>query len=72
VKLCLHLPAELGWPGEKVGLMTPIFKGGYPWSREVAAAEESGFSCINLWAFDHICLYGLGLERDSRRAAYQG
>ena len=72
VKLCLHLPAELGWPGEKVGLMTPIFRGGYPWSREVAAAQEIGFSCINLWAFDHICLYGLGLERDSRRAAYQG
>ncbi len=72
VKECLLLPGQLGWPGEKVGLMTPIFKGGYPWSREVAGALEKGFSCINLWAFDHICLYALSLERDGRRAAFQG
>lgn len=72
VKECLLLPGQLGWPGEKVGLMTPIFKGGYPWSREVAAALEKDFECVNLWAFDHVCLYGLSLERDGRRAAFQG
>ncbi len=72
VKECLLLPGQLGWPGEKVGLMTPIFKGGYPWSREVAAALEKGFHCINLWAFDHVCLYALSLEREGRRAAFQG
>jgi hypothetical protein len=72
VKECLLLPAQLGWPGEKVGLMTPIFKGGYPWSREVSSALEKGFHCINLWAFDHICLYALSLERDTRRASFQG
>ncbi len=72
VRLCLQLPAELGWPGEKVGVMTPIFRGGYPWSREVAAAQQQGYVCINLWAFDHVCLYALTLDRESRRASFQG
>ncbi|MBE0658381.1 MAG: hypothetical protein IH602_11880 [Bryobacteraceae bacterium] len=72
VKECLLLPSQLGWPGEKTALMTPIFKGGYPWAREVEAALERGFHCINLWAFDHICLYGLSLGRLGRRASYQG
>jgi hypothetical protein len=43
VKECLQLPSQIGWPGEKTALMTPVFKGGYPWTREVAAALEKGF-----------------------------
>ncbi|MBA3972846.1 MAG: hypothetical protein C0504_01355 [Candidatus Solibacter sp.] len=72
VKECLLLPSQLGWPGAKTALITPIFKGGYPWMREVDAAIEKGFHCINLWAFDHICLYGLSLGREGRRASFQG
>lgn len=72
VKECLLLPGQLGWPGEKTALMTPIFRGGYPWAREVEAALEKGFDCINLWAFDHVCLYGLSLGRLGRRSSFQG
>jgi hypothetical protein len=72
VKQCLLLPAQLGWPGEKTALMTPIFRGGYPWIREVDAAIENGFNFINLWAFDHVCLYGLSPGRLGRRSSFQG
>lgn len=72
VNECMQLPSQLGWPGEKTGLMTPVFKGGYPWMREVRTALENGFHCINLWALDHVCLYGLTPGNVSRRASYQG
>jgi hypothetical protein len=35
-----------------------VFRGGYPWSREVDYAKDLGLEGVSLWAFDHVCLYG--------------
>jgi hypothetical protein len=55
---CLRFPLELGWPAGSVRAMIPVFRGGYPWRREVDYAREIGMEGVNLWAFDHVCLYG--------------
>ena len=70
---CLRFPLDLGWPVGSVRAMIPVFRGGYPWGREVDYAREIGMEDVNLWAFDHICLYGWPVgERSSGRAGFQG
>ncbi|MBN9657398.1 MAG: hypothetical protein J0H49_04430 [Acidobacteria bacterium] len=59
---CMRLPIELGWPPGAVRAMIPVFRGAYPWFREVAYAKDLGMDCTSLWAFDHVCLYGLSLS----------
>ncbi|MBI5086899.1 MAG: hypothetical protein HZB13_20165 [Acidobacteria bacterium] len=54
----LAFPLTTGWPANSVRAMIPVFRGGYPWSREVEYARDLGMEGVNLWAFDHICLYG--------------
>ncbi|MBI5282893.1 MAG: hypothetical protein HY858_14505 [Candidatus Solibacter usitatus] len=54
----LAFPLTAGWPANSVRAMIPVFRGGYPWSREVEYAMDLGMEGVNLWAFDHICLYG--------------
>lgn len=56
---CLEFPILLGWPTGSVRAMIGVFRGGYPWRREVEYAKELGMSNVSLWAFDHVCLYGL-------------
>ncbi|WP_321473209.1 hypothetical protein [uncultured Paludibaculum sp.] len=68
---CLRLPIELGWPPGAVRAMIPVFRGSYPWSREVDYAKELGMECTNLWAFDHVCLYGLTLSAPGVGRAYR-
>jgi hypothetical protein len=70
---CLQFPMELGWPAESVRAMIAVFRGGYPWWREVEYASELGMEAVHLWAFDHVCLYGWGSwTRGSGRACRQG
>lgn len=73
VRRCLRFGRELGWPAGSLGLMTPVFRGGYPWEREAREAIQMGYSQIHLWAFDHLCLYGGSMrDRQGRRAFFQG
>jgi hypothetical protein len=72
-RLCLRLPLELGWPAADSRALLAVFRGSYPWQREVEFAEELGYGQIVLWAFDHVCLFGLGVEERSKgRASRQG
>ncbi|MBC8165011.1 MAG: hypothetical protein H7Y20_03960 [Bryobacteraceae bacterium] len=56
----IELPGQLGWPSASVRHLVPIFNPGYPWEKEVAIAL-SRCSVVNLWAWDHVCLFGLNL-----------
>jgi len=70
---CLRFPLDLGWPVSSVRAMIPVFRGGYPWGREVEYAQEIGMEGVNLWAFDHVCLYGCVVgEQRHGRAQFQG
>ena len=53
-----RLPLELGWPRDSVRHLVPVFRGGYAWEKEVALAEAAGIPSVNLWAFDHVCIFG--------------
>lgn len=69
----LRFPLELGWPPSRVRAMLPIFRGGYPWWKELRYAMELKLECVNLWAFDHVCLYGILLtEPTGSRSSRQG
>ncbi|MGC4054591.1 MAG: hypothetical protein QM757_36395 [Paludibaculum sp.] len=68
---CMRLPIELGWPAGAVRAMIPVFRGSYPWFREVAYAKDLGMDCTSLWAFDHVCLYGLSLSALGVGRAYR-
>ncbi|QOY86992.1 non-contractile tail sheath protein [Paludibaculum fermentans] len=68
---CMRLPIELGWPPGAVRAMIPVFRGSYPWSREVAYAKDLGMDCTSLWAFDHVCLYGIDLSALGVGRAYR-
>jgi hypothetical protein len=57
-KTAIRLPLELGWPRDSVRHLVPVFRGGYPWEKEVELAEAAGVHAVNLWAFDHVCIYG--------------
>jgi hypothetical protein len=70
-KTAIRLPLELGWPADSVRYLVPVFRGGYPWEKEVEAAHALGVSAVNLWAFDHVCLYGWPLRPGSRGRAFQ-
>ena len=62
VRECQLLPASLGWPADRVSCITPIFRPGYAWPKEVATAREQHYRAITLWAFDHVNMFGLDLR----------
>lgn len=69
-KEAIALFPNFGWPKDSVRYLTPVFGIATPWHREVALAFAEGLVTINLWAYDHICLYNLdvpekALERRS-------
>jgi len=73
MRRCLRFGRGLGWSVGALGLMTPVFRAGYPWEREVGEALEMGYGEVHLWAFDHLCLYGMdGRDRQGRRSGWQG
>jgi hypothetical protein len=61
VWLCQQLPASLGWPMNRVSCITPVFRPGYAWMKEVTSAYEQNYHAVTLWAFDHVNLFGLDL-----------
>jgi hypothetical protein len=57
----IEFPLNQGWPKSHVRYLLPVFNGGCPWQREYRLARDSGIPFINLWAFDHVCIFGLAL-----------
>ena len=52
-------PLDLGWPRDSVRYLVPVFTGGYPWNKEYNLAVRENVASVNLWAFDHVCIFGL-------------
>jgi hypothetical protein len=70
----MEFPIQLGWPLDSIRYLIPIFNGGCPWIREYKVAKGLGIPVINLWAFDHVCIFGLQVTEPARpaRAIRQG
>jgi hypothetical protein len=66
----------VSWPSAARRYLVPVFGTASPWQKEVNLAILSGYPIVNLWAFDHICLYGWditpGAFTGSARSSYQG
>lgn len=59
IEQVMKFPIQLGWPLDSVRYMLPVFNGGCPWTTEYRTAKGLGIPVINLWAFDHVCIFGL-------------
>ena len=57
----IYMFPDFGWPLDSVRYLVPVFGIATPWVREVALARGAGLPVVNLWAFDHVCLYNLDL-----------
>lgn len=64
----MEFPIQLGWPLDSIRYLIPVFNGGCPWIREYKMAKQLGIPVINLWAFDHVCIFGLQVTEPSRPA----
>jgi hypothetical protein len=66
----------LSWPSASRRYLVPVFGTASPWQKEVNLAILAGYSVVNLWALDHICLYGWNVTpaafSGSARSSYQG
>jgi hypothetical protein len=68
VKQTVRFPLDLGWPAAQVRYMIPIFNGGCPSESEYRTALRFRIPAMNLWAFDHVCIFGLPVREPARRA----
>jgi hypothetical protein len=72
-RTAIHFPLGLNWPIGFVRHLVPIFRPGYPWEKEVALARAAGIEVVNLWAFDHICIFGYPVAPGTvGRSAFMG
>lgn len=67
-RTAIRLPMELGWPRESVRYLVPVFRPYSAWEQEYLLAVSEGIPFINLWAFDHVCLYNLRVQRPVQMA----
>ena len=63
----IRFPLNLGWPGRSVRYMIPVFNGGCPSTQEYRLAKRYALSAVNLWAFDHVCIFGMPVREPARR-----
>ncbi len=61
VNQAVELMPGFGWPRSAVRYLAPVFGTFQPWTTEVGLAFSQNLNAVNLWAFDHICLYNLDL-----------
>ena len=66
-----ELPLKLAWPRDSLRHLVPVFRPGYAWEKEVAMARAAGIPVVNLWAWDHVCLYNLAVTEQSKGRAMQ-
>jgi hypothetical protein len=50
---------SLDWPKDSLRHLLPVFQPGYAWRKECQTALGEGLPSVTLWAFDHICLFGI-------------
>lgn len=67
----IRFPLDLGWHGADLRHLIPVFTAGYPWEKEVQRSVALGVDAINVWAFDHICIYNLMPQPSQRTARSQ-
>ncbi len=69
-KTAIVFPLTLGWPRDSVRYLIPVFQGGYPWNKEFLMTQALNIANVNLWAFDHVCIFGLPVQEitGTRRA----
>ena len=53
---------QLRWPKDSLRHLVPVFRPASAWEREALMALGEGFPAVNLWAFDHLSIYGLALR----------
>lgn len=68
VRDVMEFPVVLGWPLDSIRYMLPIFNGGCPWISEYRLAMDLKIPFLNLWAFDHVCIFGLNVLGPARTA----
>jgi hypothetical protein len=68
VKQTVRFPLDLGWPVAQVRYMIPVFNGGCPSESEYRMAQRFRIPAVNLWAYDHVCIFGLPVREPARRA----
>jgi hypothetical protein len=68
VRAVMEFPIELGWPLDSIRYMLPVFNGGCPWVSEYRLAKGLRIPVINLWAFDHVCIFGLQATEPAKPA----
>ncbi len=57
----IQLMPNFGWPRSAVRYLAPVFGTFTPWQTETGLAFSANLSNVNLWAFDHLCLYNLDI-----------
>ncbi|MBM3725671.1 MAG: hypothetical protein FJW40_09625 [Acidobacteria bacterium] len=57
----IGFPLALAWPKDSIRHLIPVFRAGYAWEKEYRMARGVGIPIVNLWAFDHVCIYGLSI-----------
>jgi len=70
-QICLNFPLSLGWPADSVRAMIGVFRGGYPWWKEVQYAQELQMSGVSVWAMDHVCLFGWEMGEQGTGRAFR-
>ena len=55
----IDLFPNFGWPRSALRYLTPIFGTFQAWQTETGLAFSANLNAVNLWAFDHLCLYNL-------------
>lgn len=72
----LQFGSQTSWPGHLRRYLVPVFGKSTPWPKEVRLAITAGYSVVNLWALDHICLYGWSVSQralsGAARARFMG
>ena len=60
---------SLDWPKDSLRHLLPVFQPGYAWRKECQTALGEGVPVVTLWAFDHICLFGIDPDPAPGRAS---
>ncbi len=68
VRDVMEFPIQLGWPEDSIRYMLPVFNGGCPWLSEYKLAVGLRVPVINLWAFDHVCIFNLRVAEPAKPA----
>jgi hypothetical protein len=58
-RAAVRFGVSLNWPKDSLRHLLPVFQPGYAWRKECQTALGEGVPAVTLWAFDHICLFGI-------------